>query len=108
MYFVAQKINKILKDLKKYIYRDVRAITLHKIAVDGFEAKKMPDPDSDVWKDFLVSDRWGGIDKHCWFMVRFCIPDEFDGKPVIYRVLTGRERQWDATNPQFMIYVSTL
>ena len=38
MYFAAQKINKILKDLKKYIYRNVRTITLHKIAVDGFEA----------------------------------------------------------------------
>lgn len=106
MYFAAQKINKILKDLKKYIYRNVRTITLHKIAVDEFETKKMPDPDSDVWEDFLISDRWGGIDTHCWFMIRFCIPDEFDGKPVIYRLLTGREGQWDATNPQFMIYVN--
>src|SRR5699024_12872909 len=34
------------------------------------------------------------------------IPEQFDQKCVVYELITGREGEWDATNPQFTIYVN--
>ena len=34
------------------------------------------------------------------------IPEEFAGKCVVFQLTTGREGEWDATNPQFTIYVN--
>ena len=34
------------------------------------------------------------------------IPEEFDGECVVYELKTGKEGEWDATNPQFSIFVN--
>ena len=32
-------------------------------------------------------------------------PEQYAGKTISFKVTTGKEGQWDATNPQFLIYV---
>ena len=34
------------------------------------------------------------------------IPDHFHEKCVVYELRTGREGSWDATNPQFRVYLN--
>lgn len=36
------------------------------------------------------------------------IPQEFDQQCVVYELKTGREGAWDATNPQFSIFVNNV
>ena len=49
---------------------------------------------------------WGGHREYYWFETTVTIPEEFSGKCVVFQLTTGREGEWDATNPQFTIYVN--
>jgi alpha-mannosidase len=106
MYFTEQKIKKILKDLEIHCYPDSVRIESYKMK-EGFDpGNERPDLDDSRWVEFRTSDRWGGRDTHYSFRTRISIPENFHGKTVVYRLETGREGQWDATNPQFFIYVN--
>jgi alpha-mannosidase len=58
------------------------------------------------WKTFERTDRWGGRDKYFCFATQVTIPEEFKGETIVYNVRTGREADWDAVNPQFLVYVN--
>ena len=49
---------------------------------------------------------WGGDQEYRVFAGKATIPEHFQGKIVEFQLLTGREGQWDATNPQFSVYVN--
>lgn len=49
---------------------------------------------------------WGGHRAYYWFETFVTIPEEMDGQCIVYEQMTGKEDGWDATNPQFTIYVN--
>jgi alpha-mannosidase len=49
---------------------------------------------------------WGGADLHFWFNVKVTIPQEYEGRTALLNFKTGREGEWDATNPQFLAFVN--
>ncbi len=106
MYFTEQKIKKILKELEMQCYPDSVKIDSYKMLKGNDRGNERPDLDDSRWDDFRTGDRWGGRDSHFWFRTKISIPEKFHGKTVVYRLETGREGQWDATNPQFFIYVN--
>lgn len=57
------------------------------------------------WEDFSIDTPWTELDSHRCFRTTITIPEEMAGKHVEFRVTTGREGQWDATNPQMLFYL---
>ena len=106
MYFTEQKINRILEELKKQRYPEVFQIQTYKVKKGDVQGGERPGLDDSLWDDFHRTDRWGGKDTHYWFRTSVTIPENFHGKTVVYRLETGREGQWDALNPQLLIYVN--
>lgn len=61
---------------------------------------------TDGWEELSYGQLWGGHREYFWFDTTVQIPGEFDGQCVVYELLTGKEGEWDATNPQFTVYVN--
>ena len=70
------------------------------------KANPVEDLDTSSWEDFNREQIWGGHREYYWFETTVTIPEQFDQKCVVYELITGREGEWDATNPQFTIYVN--
>lgn len=63
-------------------------------------------PVDENWKEFKKGERWGGKkDSHCWFYKKIVLPESLHQKNVELQIITGQEGQWDADNPQFIVYV---
>ncbi|GHU79323.1 alpha-mannosidase [Clostridia bacterium] len=66
-----------------------------------------PAPGDGKWSDFGKTQLWGGTkDSHAWFYKHIKVPEEFSGLDVSLSVRTGREGLWDASNPQFLVYLN--
>ncbi len=55
------------------------------------------------WQEFTKGTYWGKNDTWYQFRTQFTIPAEFEGKNVRCHLLTGREKGWNALNPQFLL-----
>ena len=107
MIFLRERIGKLLRDLEGLIYTD-------ETPVSGFRyvqsAEKFPDVSKVNTDDWAYCDRypmsWGGHRAYYWFETFVTIPEEMDGQCIVYEQMTGKEDGWDATNPQFTIYVN--
>lgn len=58
------------------------------------------------WKECSIDEPWTALDSHRWYRTEVEIPEEMNGKRAEFAVTTGREGQWDATNPQMLCYVN--
>lgn len=58
------------------------------------------------WKTISFSQIWGGHREYFWFETSVTIPQEFDHEYITYELTTGKEGEWDATNPQFSVYIN--
>lgn len=106
MYFIFERIKRIVRELQEYRNPLREPIMSYKIKpVDHLELADLNENPSD-WEDFGPENRWGGKDRHYWFRTEVSIPERYDGCTVIYEVRTGREGDWDALNPQFLLYVN--
>lgn len=108
MYFMDERIRRICSEIEKlYIYPDNESINGYKMKEGTFKGGEVCSIDTLDWNYFESGkDRWGGRDKHYWFRTEVIIPERFSGKPVVYELKTGREGEWDAVNPQFLVYVN--
>ena len=63
--------------------------------------------DSKEMTPFANGDEWGCDREHDWMDFRFTVvtPEDFCGKAVV-TIVTGREGQWEAVNPQFVVWVN--
>ncbi|WP_105617838.1 alpha-mannosidase [Vallitalea okinawensis] len=104
MFFRAERIERILKELRELKYVDTTTIEQLKMKEGLYHKPVEVDECSTPWVDFFKNDRWGGKDQSCWFRFVFEIPENYSGKTVVHRIQTGHEDGWDASNPQFLIF----
>ena len=69
------------------------------------ESRPTPEDTFGDWTEIPHAGLWGGHCEYAAFRTTVTIPDEFAGERVEFSLLTGREGLWDATNPQFSVYV---
>lgn len=103
--FEEERIGEFLKQLKA-LSRP------RKVKLCGFEyvrtgcetcpGKNLP---ADGWEKAGDGTIWGGNNEYYAFRSRVTVPESFMGQKVEFCLLTGREDFWDATNPQFSVYV---
>lgn len=106
MFFRIERIEKTVNELKKLIYSGATKLDMLQRKEGDYRGIEAVDAADIPWEAFGRSDRWVGKDQRSWFRAEFALPRVYQGKKVILRVVTGREEQWDAINPQFLIYVN--
>ena len=91
-----KRIRKMLETLDEFT-------VIQSIPVQGIQ---MTPRDNECWTDFTNGSAWGE-DGTEWINFRFSavIPDSFHTRTVLH-VLTGRETQWEAVNPQIVVWVN--
>lgn len=106
MFFKVERIKRILNELDTLTH-------INRVTLEGYRKKEcvynqgLPFGEkTDNWEYFKAGDKWGGKDKHFWFMTQISIPQDYDGKNIVFEVKTGKEGQWDAVNPQFLVYIN--
>jgi len=72
----------------------------------GGESRPVPTCLEGTWEALPASTIWGGHFAYFAFRSTVRIPTEMAGLPVEFTLRTGREGGWDATNPQFTLYVN--
>lgn len=105
MNIISKRINRILEEIRNYIYTTPVEIENFKYVRSGYNAHEIPG-DGEDWMAFKPSDRWGGRDKHYWFSSEFYVPENLMGKELVLEIRTGAEGGWDADNPQFIAYIN--
>lgn len=106
MFFEIERIQKITDDLKELITVDKLELTEIQKKDGLFHSIDEVNASSNEWKPFGFHDRWGGKNVWAWFRSEFTIPQHFAGKRLTYHVTTSHEGEWDAKNPNFLIFVN--
>lgn len=106
MYYLLERIDKICGEISKHVYRDSISIDNYKY-IDGnyHNIDLIKEAPADGWRDFKTGDLWGGRDAHGWFKCSVEVPEHFAGQTIALNFKTFEEG-WDATNPQFILYVN--
>lgn len=108
MYFITERINRIIKELKECIYPQSREIIHYKMKKGYFRGGESLDQDLSDWENYNTTLQWGGDieeERHYWFRTEIIIPEEFCDKEVFYHITTGLDGDWDLANPQLLAYL---
>lgn len=105
-YFYQERFEKLLSVLNELRYTDCVPIENFLIAEKKPEGFENPEALPEGFSAFAPGQRWGGRDMHAWFRIEVLLPASYAGRSALLCFTTGREGQWDATNPQFFAYVN--
>lgn len=106
MILLKERIAKLLADLQSLIYVKEKPVTRYKMLKSEERFEDVQSLDTNDWGWLTNEELWGGHREYFWFEAVVVIPEGFDGRCVVYECRTGREGLWDATNPQFTVYVN--
>lgn len=106
MYYLLERIEKTCNEIAKHVYRDQVNLENY-MYIDGnyHNIDGIKDAPANGWRKFETGDLWGGKDCHGWFKCEIEVPEHFHGETIALNFHTFDEG-WDATNPQFSIYVN--
>lgn len=102
--FELERMERLADDLNQ-LRRPVRIPVSHYKRMEGKE-NGSPWCCTDEWEDCAIEEPWGSLDSHRWYRTTVKIPTHLDGAHVDFLITTGREGQWDATNPQMLFYLN--
>lgn len=105
MKFIEDKIKMICKSLKNITRVYSETITdVYYCATDYKTDNVLPDR-ADM-EPFDIGANLQGVDEHCWFSLKFKTPKKPERDSEVYfSLITGKEGQWDAKNPQALVYI---
>ncbi|MGB4659956.1 MAG: alpha-mannosidase, partial [Mobilitalea sp.] len=105
MRYMEERLGELLKQLSALRYQDIYEIPEWKMKRNSSKIKGIANQDTSLWETFLPTTVWGGHEEYYEFATTVTLPEAMEGKCVEFYLLTGREGAWDATNPQFTIYI---
>lgn len=104
MKFTEDKIFVLCRNLEQQMVIDTTLITQVVYQECGY--KNGHQPPEQGYRKFEKGTRLDGINRHYWFRMQIQTPEISEGHLVFLSVITGREGQWDATNPQGLVYLN--
>lgn len=102
--FELGRAQRLKDDIEKLIIKEKTEIISYK----SQESKKKDGYYCDIndeWEDYEMGTAWNQLDAHRWFRTTITIPESMDGQHIEFLITTGREGEWDATNPQMLFYM---
>lgn len=106
MLLLKERAGKLLEGLKEAIYEKKYPIEQYRMIKADQRLEQEGNPDTTGWKVLENKEIWGGDREFFYFETWITVPQECEGKALVYELRTGREGQWDALNPQFLAYVN--
>ncbi len=106
MIFLTDRIGRLLQEIQPFIYPKSVDIEDYRMLKTTERFTDIAHLDTSSWENFNHEQIWGGHREYYWFDTTVTIPQEFDGECVVFELITGREEAWDATNPQFTVYIN--
>lgn len=106
MVLIKERIGKLLENLNGLIYPREMSVSSYKMLRTAERFADVAGLDTSGWPEFRCEQLWGGHREYYWFETVVTVPEEFNDQCVIYQLITGREGLWDATNPQFSLFVN--
>lgn len=103
MTLLYEKIKKTLETLSAHITEGSTPVDGIYVSPCGYKTGNSPSPDA-VWTPYNGKSLEAEPDSHFWFKFSVEIPSE-DGYEYRLTAKTGKEGQWDAKNPQSILYV---
>ena len=104
MLFELERMERLEEDIRKL--RCPIKIPIVKYKMSEGKLKDGQNVPIDNWIDYQIDTPWKELNAHRWFRTSIIIPEDMDRKRVEFVVTTGREGQWDATNPQMLFYIN--
>jgi alpha-mannosidase len=105
MFFTKEKVQTLCDRLNDHRAKTIAMIeNIEFVKAEGYKKNNTP-PDTG-WEPFATGQRVSGYDAHYWFRANFKTPKADDNKYLTLRITTGKEGQWDATNPQGLLYLN--
>lgn len=104
MGFAEERINVICNLLReqKIVFED--SLNNLEYTESGYKSEcRIPE---NGWKRFLNGERLEGNDSHYWVRGKFKTPETDGFKSVFLKINTGKENEWDAVNPQGLLYLN--
>lgn len=105
MFYLLERIEKICGEIEKNIYCAKKEINDYLYAHGQFHDLETLNKINPTFKPFHTNDLWGGKDEHGWFKCSVEVPKEFEHQTIALDFHTFEEG-WDATNPQFILYIN--
>ena len=102
--FELERMERLTADIERLRYPISIPVSQYKM----YEGKLKGGESCDVsgWQDYQIETPWTKLDAHRWLRTTIVIPEEMDQKHVEFQLISGREGQWDATNPQMLFYIN--
>lgn len=102
--FELERMERLLADIEKLRCPASIPVSNYKM----YEGKLPGGESCDIsgWQDYKIETPWTSLDAHRWLRTTIAIPQEMDHKHVEFQLTSGREGQWDATNPQILFYIN--
>lgn len=101
--FISDKITQTLTQLKERMITSKTPLTGFMMKECGYKQDNSLPPVDESWHLFGENERWGGAaDSHCRFYAKI----KTECENMYLSVTTGCEGGWDATNPQFIVYLN--
>ncbi len=102
--FELERMERLVQDIEKL--RCPISIPIQNYKMYEGKLKDGEKCDIEDWQDYRIDTPWNTLDSHRWLRTTIVIPEEMNGKHVEMQLISGREGQWDATNPQMLFYVN--
>lgn len=104
MSFLKDKIRILCENLAEQMKQPCGDIGVLEYVVSDYKEGNTPPTDGWIPMDDKVC--LEGIDTHYWVRAQFHTPKVDDNKYLVLEAITGKEGQWDATNPQGLLYLN--
>ena len=106
MFFIRERVGEIIRQLNVYSYINQVEISSWKGMEGHFPITDKVEADTRSWPVIDPKDLAGRNSAYFAICTEIEIPENMDGMAVELSVSTGREGEWDATNPQIAAYVN--
>lgn len=104
MLFELERMERLVADIDKLRYPLTVPVNHYKMAEGKFAGGESCD--TSAWQDYRIDTPWTTLDDHRWLRTEIEIPQQMNNRHVEFQLISGREGQWDATNPQMLFYLN--
>lgn len=106
MVLLKERVGKLIETIGEMIYEE--KIPVREYRMKKTDGRELNPEGLDVaeWEVMTNRQIWGGHREYYYFYTEFTVPERMKGRQLVYELRTGREGEWDALNPQFLVYVN--
>ncbi|MBN2796924.1 MAG: alpha-mannosidase [Clostridia bacterium] len=103
--FELERIQKIIRDLEGI--RVTKWLSIDEIFYKkgDFKTPQLAEESDSPYLTFDVEGRWGNKEDRYFFKSEFQVEESHADTCLVLKVITGKEKEWDALNPQFLLFV---